>query len=110
MAYGRHGAAIRRHSSGEGGSGRSVERAHGAAEAEVVDRKHVEAAEREHQEHLGCPPPNAADGGEMLNHRLVVEAREPVEADFAGERLVRQIEDVARLGAGEARRPQCGDA
>ena len=62
------------------------------AHAEIVDRQHVGAAEREHEIHLDRPAPDAARGGEPLDDLVVAQARQRARfGDDAVDALLRDV-------------------
>jgi len=81
---------------------RAVERLHPLPDAQVADRKHVLATQREHEEHVRCPRADAGDGREFVVDRVVGEVGEerPVVAPFPVRRG--NVLHVVRLRRGEA--------
>ena len=61
-------SAVSRRSACPGNSG---------AKGEVADAENVGTAEAEEQEHLGRPPPDAGQGDEQLDDRLVAHLQKP---------------------------------
>ena len=62
----------------------------------------------EHQEHLGAPLAEAADGDDLLDHRLVIELGEPIELELAALHVPSEILQVLDLAARQADAAQIG--
>jgi hypothetical protein len=71
-------------------------------EAQVVQRQHVRAQQVEDEEHLGRPPPDAADGHELGDDGLVVHALPLRGVHLAVAEVAGQVEQVLALARREA--------
>jgi hypothetical protein len=69
----------------------------GVAYPQIADRKYVEAAQREDQEHVDRPNADPLHLGEPLNHLRVTQFRQVFKDQLAVACMARQIAYIGRL-------------
>lgn len=75
---------------------------HRLAQPEVARGQHIVPTQVKDQVHLGGPPADPADPGELGNHLLIRQFAQPSERDGPVQHLARQVSEVADLLRREA--------
>jgi hypothetical protein len=76
------------------------------ADPEVVDGPDIRTVQLEHQEHLGCPAPDASHLHQTLDDLVVAERVEVVHRHGSVDELGGEVDDRRQLVGGESRGPE----